>query len=125
MRTYTIFQSPDGRIEAVKHGFSWPGFLFGIVWMLFKRLWMYAAISFGVLFILGLLDSINEGTSASEGMHNILTVAYCLISALIGAFGNLWRQTNLRKRGFESITTVEGHSVEGAISEFHKGQPES
>ena len=47
MRIYTFHMVPGatalGDAVAVKEGFSWLAFLFDILWVLYHRLWLWAA----------------------------------------------------------------------------------
>jgi len=38
MKIYEVYQHPVKGYAAVKIGFSWPGFFFGIIWALIKKL---------------------------------------------------------------------------------------
>ncbi|MFH1007349.1 MAG: hypothetical protein V1800_07605 [Candidatus Latescibacterota bacterium] len=42
---FVVFSHPVQGYEAVKEGFSYPGFLFTFVWALYKKLWGDAAIT--------------------------------------------------------------------------------
>ncbi len=46
MRSFNVYRHPAEGYEAVKTGFSWPALLLGIIWMLAKKLWTFAAIWF-------------------------------------------------------------------------------
>ncbi|WP_181919263.1 DUF2628 domain-containing protein [Alkalilimnicola ehrlichii] len=39
MKTFNMFHHPHHGHKAVKVGFSWPGFFFGIIWAAIKGLW--------------------------------------------------------------------------------------
>jgi hypothetical protein len=42
MKTFKVFRHPTLGFQAVKEGFSWPGFFFGPIWAFAKKLWGYA-----------------------------------------------------------------------------------
>jgi hypothetical protein len=44
MRTYDVYHHPTKGYEAIKRGFSWQGFFFGLFWALVKKLWKAAGI---------------------------------------------------------------------------------
>ena len=39
MKTFKIYEHPAGNREAVKQGWSWPGFFFGPIWAFVKKMW--------------------------------------------------------------------------------------
>ena len=45
MKQFKIFQNKTNPIDfkVIKIGFSWPALLFGILWVLYKRMWWIAA----------------------------------------------------------------------------------
>ena len=48
MAMFRIYQHPMRGIEAVKVGFSWPGFFFTWIWMFTKQMWADGATWFGL-----------------------------------------------------------------------------
>jgi len=40
MKTFDLYRHPTVGYEAVKRGFSWPGFFIGAIWALSKRMWL-------------------------------------------------------------------------------------
>ncbi len=55
MKQYKIFKHPNGETEAVKQSWSWPAFFFTWIWALIKKLWVIAAITFGVVLLIQIL----------------------------------------------------------------------
>ena len=51
MKIYDVLESPDGRAERtgfVAEGFSWGAFVFTVLWALWHRMWMVAALLFAL-----------------------------------------------------------------------------
>lgn len=77
-------------IEIVKNGFSWPGFFFGPVWALAKRLYPHAAVL--LLIDIGLVVAVRDDVLAISG-----EVA---VKVVVGLMGNAWRRQELSSHGF-------------------------
>lgn len=104
MKNYDVYKSPLGEIEAVKNGWSWPGFVFLWMWAFVKGLY---GVGVGILIasiILGLLHTV------------IGIISTILFSLWLGSSGNKLRIQNLRKRGYESVLTLAADTPEGAIA---------
>ena len=64
MKTFNVYKHPTQGIEAVKIGFSWPAFFFGIIWMLVKKLWGLAGMWFAAYIVLSLIESVTDQSPA-------------------------------------------------------------
>ena len=117
MNQYKIFKHPSGVCEAVKQGWSWPAFFFGVVWAMVKKMW---ALGLGVLLafvLLGIVSGVAAGASGSDALFNVVN----LIAAIVfGMNGNQWREKNLVARGFEHMDTVTAGNPEGATALYFK-----
>lgn len=129
MSTVKIYKHPTKGEESVKIGFSWPAFLFTIIWMLIKRLWGIAAIWVLCVFIWsGLVvfmtypqfaafrerakqqQSGVTVTAVGEPRpgSSIVTIGGWLALLLVPGFkGNRWRERNLVKRGFRELNNSD------------------
>lgn len=103
MKTYKIFVSPLGQTEAVKQGWSWPGFFFPAIWPLVKKLWGVAIAFYGSSFFVGVLLS-TAGAAARDSVFLVFGIS---IQIFLGARGNQLREKNLSARGYEHEETVE------------------
>ena len=60
MKSWKIYVGPNGEVDAVKIGFSWPAFIFVWAWALYKGMWKLAlafvAIPFLVTFVGGIFN---------------------------------------------------------------------
>lgn len=110
MKEYKIYANPQGRIEAVKEGWSWLAFFFALPWVLIKRMWARSIGLFFLSFILGGVAAIGEGL---EWFSMILGLIICIVC---GVKGNKWREKNLPSRGYEYKDTVSASTPEGAIA---------
>jgi|ETNmetMinimDraft_28_1059901.scaffolds.fasta_scaffold80286_2 hypothetical protein len=112
MKQYNIYVSPLGGREAVKQGWSWPGFCFNWIWCFVKKLnghgagILVASLMFGIM------------SFASEALDILTTFAGIGISIWLGATGNNIREENLFKRGFAFKGTVSAETPEGAIAMY-------
>jgi len=115
MKTYKIFKDPLGSVQAIKDGWSWPGFFFGAFWALFHRMWWVGLGLMGVatLIILG-EDTI--GTGVADGLLNVLSV---VVSVGFGIGGNALRVGQQIRRGYEEIAVVQAANVEMALIQGH------
>ena len=124
MRSFAVFSRPAGEIEVVKQGWSWPAFLFNVLWALWHRMWLLA---FGMWLgeILGpaSLTAVFEFLSrAGLDMPPLVLAAGMAfglgVPVAFGSRGNAWRCAHLRLRGFVERGTVVAPSVETAERMF-------
>ena len=109
MKRYKIYKSPLGMIEAVKKGWSWPGFFFSLIWLLVKKIYVTAGIIWFIAIVIVLIEVETGGT--------VLSTFYNLsIGVIVGLGGNQWRIKNLVSRGFIFKTTVRAKTPEGALA---------
>ena len=112
MRTFHVYEDPTLGANAVKIGFCWPAFFFGIIWMAASRLWGWALLWFGLYLLLALLE---EGVGDDAGMILVL-VGYLVLWLVPGFQGNAWRAKNLLSRGFEFEAAVQAENKDAAIA---------
>lgn len=106
MKIYSVHELPGGSLDQivfVKQGFSWPAFLFTIVWCLWRRLWIAAA------FLLVLFVAI--GTLFSDGAAAALTF---VVSLIIGSWANDLRRRLLLAAGYQETQLAPGRNLEEA-----------
>jgi len=127
MKAFSVYSHPTRGYEAVKHGFSWPAFFFGPIWILMKRLW---GIFFGLWFLaymgLVLIQSVTntaQSDSGAQALVRLMLAGGYLALWLVPAFkGNSWRVVNLIKRGYELIAMVNAETPDAAIAEVAKAR---
>ena len=119
MKTYHVFEHPTRGLEAVKVGVSWPGFCFGFFWMLVKKMWGWALL-FLVIAIVSVFFqiSITHGQPPASATNLGFDLEGLVLGIIVGAYGNGWRESNLRNRGYVSIATVEAKTPDGALAQY-------
>ena len=122
MRHYTVHLrrhglDPDRDLVLVKEGFSWPAFLFSVLWALWHRLWLVAGLFFLVQAALSLVLALwtPDPVSASA-----VSVGAALILAYIA---NDLRRWTLERRGFVETAVVAADGQDGAERRFLDGEP--
>lgn len=53
-----LYHPINGSIEETWDGFSWPGFLFGVIWLAIKQLWVHFVVSIVILVVTAGLGAI-------------------------------------------------------------------
>ncbi len=121
MRVYTVLVDPaatDNDQDAVllREGFSWPAALFTVLWALYHRLWLWAAILLAVGTVLG----------AGAGWLGLDPVSRAAIQlgylALVGLHANDWRRRRLAKRGYIFAGVAVGRNLVTAEQRFFDRQ---
>jgi hypothetical protein len=119
MKTYKIFVSPQGSSEAVKQGWSWPGFFFNFIWALIKRMWVLGVVLMILSIALGFAEGtveVSYGKEAASGISVFTSILNLVIAVVFGVKGNKWREKNLIFRGYKYQDTVDAQNPEAAIA---------
>jgi hypothetical protein len=118
---YRIYEHSRQGVKAVKQGWSWPAFLFGFVWAIFKNMYV---LGLGVFFLLLALAQV--GRALGGGMESALdqtaTVLGALIAVGFGLYGNALFERHLRNRGFAPRGTVSARGAQSARKQFLEGR---
>lgn len=123
MKTFRIYEHPQGSHYAVKLGWSWPGFLFGAIWALYKKLWLPGAGLFILFFILKVIEAdvyMSSGEQAGREISGLIGLLGIVLAILFGVNGNRWHENNLKSRGFELQDTLDAENPEAAIATWIK-----
>jgi hypothetical protein len=109
---YTVHASPGGqpanvRLEA--HGFCWPAFLLGPLWLTARRLWLAGALA--LLFDIAVLGAVAK---------NMLPVEFGVVALALGAFligleAREWRRRALARRGAPLVGVAVGATETEAL----------
>ena len=114
MNEYNVYKNPSGVVEAVKQGWSWPAFLFTAIWALTKGLYALGAGIFILFLFLHLfLNSIVEGAGSGNPITLFITLG---VAVWLGMEANKLREKDLKKKGYDFISSIEATTPEGAIS---------
>jgi len=120
MAVYSVFAPPVSTGEAdaerfrfVRDGFSWGAFLFGPLWMIFRRLWLVLIVY--VVLIAAL--TVGLAKLPFGGAAAVLLVPF-LIALFLGLEGSSLRRWTLRRRGWSDLGIVVGEDIEAAERRF-------
>jgi len=116
MKTFKVLKHPQLGYQAVKAGFSWPGFLFSVIWLLIKKLWGHALI---IIFIIILLASIEILFGNPETSFMVLFLELG-VYIFVGINCNEWYVTKLKESGFDHIDTLQAETPDAAIRKIPK-----
>lgn len=117
MKTFTVYYHPGKGFEAVREGFSWPGFFLTWIWAFFKGLapvgwWLFVAWLTAQLLILS-----GEPTAIT------LAVSGTLAAVLLAGFkGNHWRRSALDRQGYRLVDAVHAESPQAAVTKSRREQ---
>ena len=115
MKDYKIFEYPEGCQEAVKQGWSWPGFFFGPIWALVKKMWGLGAGLLVAVIVLAMFP-----VESSLGL--LATLISLGIYVACGINGNRWREKHLSSRGYDHVDTVSAPNPERAVALYLKAR---
>jgi len=111
MKTYKVFRHPVLGYRAVKVGFSWPGFLFPVIWLLVKKLWWHAVVVISGVILLTFIEMFFDNSQTSV-LVLLVEAGLCI---LVGINGSEWQAINLKAVGCELINTVQAQTPDEAI----------
>jgi hypothetical protein len=102
----------------VKDGFSWPGLIFPLPWLLFQRLWLGTLVYVALAFAAG-----GIGLFMTEDSGFLLA---CLANLYVALEGNDMRRRKLARQGFAEMGSVMAKSPDEAEQIFfaERGTPD-
>ncbi len=123
MATYTVHLPPGARTADevaskalfVKDGFAYGGLVFTALWLLAKRLWLYAL---GYVLVLVLTSLALRWLGVPFGAFAVVQI---LLGLLIGLEGNEWQRRRLARKGWTQAAVVSGASLEECERRFFAG----
>src|SRR6266478_7831257 len=111
MRVYQIFKHPEKGAQAVKRGFSWPGFFFSWIWALTRRLWLAGGLLFLCSFALGVFgQAMGSGNWPFSGALDIIFLL------VVGTRANYWRCNALENRGYRHLGAINARDPQDALA---------
>ncbi|WP_158774070.1 DUF2628 domain-containing protein [Cobetia sp. L2A1] len=110
MATFSILEHPLHGPRAVKQGWSWPAFFFGVFWALYKRIWMLAACLFGFIVLSSMLI---PATMEGQLISNVLFLG---LNLTISLKGNQWYASLLETQGYQYQMQVEARNPNEALA---------
>lgn len=115
MSRYHVWRNPSGSTQIVKVGWSWPAFLFGGLWALYKRMTL---LGVGMLLLAWILNTLAV-LAFGEGEEDVgLLISASLFGIIFGANGNTWREKYLTVRGFTLVKTIRRSPFRALASYF-------
>lgn len=117
LKTFEIYQRPNGAIEAVKKGWSWPGFIFVLFWAYAKRLYTIANTLLLVSIIL-LLFTLDE--DAKDSIYLLHALGATVAAIWFGASGNDLRRTMLTRNEYKLAGSIRAYTADDAVRSFIK-----
>jgi hypothetical protein len=117
MASWVVLEAPPGASAAsgeelvvLRDGFSFLGFLFPPLWLLWHRLWVEAAMAFAVLLGVGAVERLG-GLAISAPLS-------LLVSIFVGLEGNGLRISAWRRRGWLEAAVVDARSEDDAETRY-------
>lgn len=108
MKIYTVYSKGDDIIP-VEESFSIMGFLFGVLWSFYHRLWSFSIMCMAFQLIIGILAAQNLLSNAMMSMISIT------IHLLIGCFGNDLIRSNLINQKYNLVSITYAQDKENAL----------
>jgi hypothetical protein len=108
MRLWTVFEprhpaSAGERVDKtlfIKDGFSWPGLIFSLPWLLIQQLWLGALIFVVLVIASGLIGALLPISSEAAFYLGLL------VNLWVGFEGNDMRRKKLLKKGYAQAGSV-------------------
>jgi len=119
MKMYKVYEHENGHIEAVKVGWSWPGFFFIYYWAAIKRLWTLTGVLLMATLVIDIIDdaAIFNLDDADTSLITVLYFAiYLCIMIFLGVQGNKLREENLIQTNYKFIGTKNAPNPSAAIT---------
>lgn len=117
MKQYKIFKHPNGDVEAVKQGWSWPAFFFSCFWAMAKRMWLTGIALFLASLLLGAVIGQAGMGPRGDMIINIISIA---ISIIFGLKGNDWWESMLYSQGYDDCEVISADTPQAALAIFEQ-----
>jgi hypothetical protein len=121
IKQFKIYENALGIREAVKQGWSWPGFFFTFIWAFIKKMHgLGGSVLGGLAFLLVLfaaleLSAREETVNALQALFGVVEIGLAIV---FGVNGNRWREFNLASRGYVAKATVSAETDESALAAY-------
>ena len=100
----------------VKEGFAWAAFVFTLLWALWHRMWVVAAVAFSATAAIAAAAS---WLALGDLTVNLASLA---VSLILGFEGNDLRRWSLARRGYREIAMAAGRDLDEAELRFFAAQ---
>lgn len=123
MHTFHVYGHARLPEKAVKVGYSWPCLIFGVFWLLFKRMWTVLLVTLAITVLVASLESL--ASMSFPDMADVISVAVSLLSVvawvLVAAHGNRLYAWTLRARGYWLAMEIPAADPAQALAESRRG----
>jgi len=103
MKSVDTFANRYGRRVLVKRGFSWPAFLIGPVWAIFRGSWRTFFLMLAGYLPLLAFDLFYVGNSTDLWLLLSLSALYIAYMTICGIYGNRWLSDSLLDSGYVCV----------------------
>jgi hypothetical protein len=116
MKSYVVMTSSETNeaVHFIKDGFSAFAFALPLVWLLWKKLWLEAALYFGLMGIIAAL-LLWSGLRDAAALSAILTIG---LNAIVGLEGGVWVRRSLEQRGFQASDFIVAPNERSAVEMY-------
>ena len=115
MASFVVMEPPLDRAprdeRIVRDGFHWLGFFLPLLWFLWHRLWIEAAVVLALMLGLSVLSS-------QSGWSMAATVLSLAMALFVGLEGSALRIAALRRRGWREWGVVEAENARDAETRY-------
>jgi Protein of unknown function (DUF2628) len=121
MAIYTVHNRLVGKDDPmfVKDGFSWPGFVFTFIWLLYKRMWVVASVAAAAMFVASFLSSASANPGLMQSLFSLV------MSMILGFEGNELQRWSLTRRGYRETALLQGDDPEEAELKYFADRTET
>ncbi|QQK64522.1 DUF2628 domain-containing protein [Cobetia sp. cqz5-12] len=119
MASFRILTHPQHGTRAVKIGWSWPAFFFGMFWALYKRMWLLAGSLFGFIVLSSVFI---PATMEGQLISNVLFLG---LNLTISLKGNQWYASLLETQGYQEQAQVSARNPDDALAVHANSQKAS
>src|SRR5690606_10225711 len=123
MHTFHVYRHARLPERAVKVGYSWPCLIFGVFWLLFKRMWTVLLVTLAIMVMTASLESL--ASMLFPDMARVISAAMSLLSVaawiMVAAHGNRLCAWTLRARGYWLAMEVPAAGPEQALATGRRG----
>ena len=123
MHVFHVYRHPRLPERAVKVGYSWPCLLFGVFWLLFKRMWTVLLVTLAITAIVASLELL--ASILFPDWAGMISAAVSLLSVgawvLVAARANRLYAWTLRARGYGMATEVDAAGPAQALATSRSG----
>jgi len=124
MKKFEIYENPQtGKREAVKVGWSWPGFFFTGIWLLVKRMWpmfVFLVAVYAVFAFIGVVAVDNHSADlyrANAILRMLFGIAFTIYIAIAG---NRLFAERLMKKGYTKVVEIDAPNKDSALMMYQQ-----